>query len=148
MRRSFTHAELATMYREVKAEEARKREHSNSIRELAWYYATASKPYAWRWWRLGFQTVYGRRVDRHDYTVIPRHDTLAQEVAETFPEFEGVDGCEALWELLMSPYNPMPRKETMLAETERRLIELKRREKMEVKAGFAFGANVAVMEFV
>ena len=44
-----------------------------------------------------------------------------------FPEYAADDGCERLWEFLLSPYNRMPTREVMLARAVDQARELKRR---------------------
>lgn len=131
--------DLQEAYKAVKAGEQQKRAHGNEIRQLAWFVARASKPYAWRWWRLGFQTVYGARVERSDFTVVPGYDVIHREVAHYFPEYDSADGCERLWALLMSPYEAMPRKSVMMAEAK---LMLRKGRKAKAVA-FEFGANAA-----
>jgi len=98
---------------QVKAAERDKREHANEVRQTAWYYATALSPGCWPFWRHGFRSRWGRRVDDHDYTCIPGYDLLGQEVASAFPEYSTDDGTERLFDFLFSPYDKLPSAETV-----------------------------------
>lgn len=111
---------MADLYAQVREEEQAKRAHANEVRETAWHLYWSNRPYTWKWWRIGFQTQFGKRAGESDYTVIPRHDTLAQEMGSRFPEFAGDDGTARLWDFLLSPYVPMPSRAEMMAEAERR----------------------------
>lgn len=130
--------ELLEAYRQVKQIELDKRTRNNEIRRLATYLYWPNKPYRWRWWRMAFECVFGERYRESDLTIIPGYDELAQELSHTFPEFEGIDGCQDLWKFLMSPYDPMPSKSAMMADA----VELVRQRKREAAELFAFGANV------
>jgi len=96
-------AELVEREREARA-------HDNEVREVAWSFYTT--PGCWPFWRHGFLARLGRKVEGGDYTRIPGYDTLAASVACQFPEYAGDDGCAALWDLLLSPFERMrPRAE-------------------------------------
>lgn len=79
------------------------------------------RPYAWGWWRVGFQHTYGARVERADFTAVPGYDGLAQEVAGRFPEYADDDGTARLWAFLLSPYDPLPRREVLMRRAMDRL---------------------------
>lgn len=97
---------------EIRAAERAKRERANEVRETAWTMATAHTPGSWPFWRHGFYSRWGRRIARgSDYTIIPRYDEIAQEVAWYFGEYSGDDGTERLFDFLLSPYEKLPTRE-------------------------------------
>lgn len=113
--RGLRWGDVLEAYAEVKHLERVRREHANAVREHAWTLYTATTPYRWPFWRVGFQTFFGKRIARGaDLTSIPGYDTLASEVALTFPEYAGPDGTERLWAFLLSPYDPLPSRESMI----------------------------------
>jgi hypothetical protein len=79
-------------------------EYPNSIRQTAWYIATANSPGCWPFWRHGFISRWGKLRDRHDLDAIPNYDGIAQQVASQFPEFATNDGTERLFDFLFQPY--------------------------------------------
>jgi hypothetical protein len=111
------------MYRLVKNEEQAAREHPNEVRSTAWHAMVGHKSGSAPFWRHGFVSRYGRRVDRHDYTVIPGYDVLAQEIAGIFPEYAHDAGTEELFAFLLSTYNRMPSRQTMLGKAIDRAAE-------------------------
>ena len=100
--------DVRVAYNDVKEHERLKRARANQVRETAWCYATTNTPRAWPFWRHGFSGRYARRVDAHDYTIIPGYDELHQQIAHEFPEWDGENGIERLWDFLLSPYDKMP----------------------------------------
>lgn len=82
--------------------------HADEIRRAAWGFATAGQPRLRHQWRNGFAGKYGRQVAARDYTVIPRYDEIAQQIAWWFPEFADDTGCERLWDSLLAPPEPRP----------------------------------------
>lgn len=133
----FTRRQLLATYREIKAEEQEKRARDCEVRETAWYHWTFHRPYAWEFWRIGFQNTVGRKLAKtdSDISAIPGHDTLAQEMGTMFPEY--ADDAERLWDFLLSPYVPMPRKDELMRRAEERLTE----HPPQSDDGFDFGAN-------
>ena len=97
--------EVIAAYRMIRADAIASREYLNELRKHSWFLHTASTPYKWDFWRVGFKTVWGVRVDRQDYTAIRGWDTLAQEVAQRFPDYADPD---RLFDFLLSPYDPIP----------------------------------------
>lgn len=73
------------------------------LRQWAWQAHNANNPKSWPQWRRGFQQRYGKRVDAHDYTAIPRYDQLHAELAAYFPEFSGQEREYAFWMELLGP---------------------------------------------
>jgi hypothetical protein len=137
----FTSRQLLETYRQVKAEEQEKRARDCQVRETAWVHWTFHRPYAWEWWRIGFQKTVGRKIESGaDLTSISGYDTLAQEMGTMFPEY--ADDAERLWDFLLSPYVPMPRKDELMRRAEERLLE----HPPQSDEAFDFGAN-AVQEF-
>ena len=98
---------------ELREMEVVKRERPNEIRAVAWMLATASTPGSWPFWRHGFVSRWGRRVDLHDYTAIPGYDEIGQAIATQFPEYAGPDGTEQLFDFLLSPYDRLPTAEQL-----------------------------------
>jgi hypothetical protein len=107
---------VQSAYGAVREREWEKRDRAREVRQAAWWLHTASTPGSWPFWRHGFTSRWGRRVDRSDFTVIRGYDEIAQEIAGQFPEWGGDDGTERLWAFLLSSYDRMPDRETMLEE--------------------------------
>ena len=89
------------------------------MRQLAWQSFHANHPGYHPFWRHGFQAHWGKRVDAHDYTVIPGYDELFEEVSGEFPEWRERDTHDFYAELL----SPCPRLETAAELWERALGE-------------------------
>lgn len=130
-RRGVPWAHVRAVYDEIKAGEWARRERPNDVRATAWACANAHAPGKWEFWRHGFRSQYGARVDRSDYTAIPRYDVLAQELAALFREYAPDDGCERLWEFLLSPYQRYPAAPGMYAEA----LEVASRERERREGG-------------
>lgn len=83
------------------AEEATHRR--RELRQNAWLAHNANRPGCWGFWRAGFRTRYGKRVDAHDYTAIPGYDVLHQQFLHDYPDYsdEYAFWCELL--------GPLPR---------------------------------------
>lgn len=143
-RRGLKWSHVLAAYREVKAGEIAAREHANEVRRQAWTSHTARTPWAWPWWRIGFRSRYGRLVDTADYKAIRGYDVLHAEVAATFPEFSDDDGCERLWSFLLSPYNPLPRREKLLERAIEEAERIAAREDDWSATEFVFGANCLI----
>jgi hypothetical protein len=97
---------VVAWYRELKERHRQEHAEANELRAFAWQVANALTPGKWPFWRHGFLGWFGRRVDDHDYTIIPHYDEIAESVALRYPQFSGRD--EALWDFLLSPYKPTP----------------------------------------
>lgn len=136
---SFTRREFIETCRQIRLEEKERRAHEREIRERAWYLYNPTRPYTWKWWRLGFQTRFGKRVADHDLTVIPGYDEFAQEMACIFPEFAG--DAEKLWDLLLSPWVPYPKTEEIERLAEERLYYRAKDRERANDVSFDFGAN-------
>lgn len=134
--RPFTRKQLLATYRQVKAEAQQARARDCEVRETAWYHWTANRPYAWEFWRIGFQTTLGKKVADKDLTAIPGYDEFAQEMGTIFPEYAG--DAERLWDFLLSPYVPMPPKAELMRRAEERL----ERVTQLGDDSFDFGANL------
>lgn len=95
---------------EITANERAKREHSWAVRRAAaWAYFGRERIRAGRW-ATAFQATFGKLANQgKDYTAIPGHDTLPGSIADDFPEFTADGGTERLWDLLLSPHDPMPK---------------------------------------
>jgi hypothetical protein len=115
---AWSHVEACA--RELKRQAAAERQHANEVRQHAWYLHNVHTPGKWEFWRHGFVSQYGRRVDASDYTAVPGWDTLATAVALRFPEYAGVEGTERLWLFLMSAYDALPSRDDLLC----RAVEL------------------------
>lgn len=140
-RRGIRWSQVLAAYGEIKAGEIAAREHANELRRQAWTSYTATKPYAWEFWRIGFRTRFGRLVDAADYKAIPGYDVLHQEVAASFPEFADDTGCERLWAFLLSPYDPLPRRAELLERALERAEQLAQDGREDESTAFEFGAN-------
>jgi hypothetical protein len=117
--KKVTRRMLRDAYGLVRERERLKRERGNEIRQTAWCHYKAATPYAWAFWRVGFLSRFGERLARGaDYTCIPGYDCLAKELGTIFPEYQGDDGCERLWGLLLSRYDPMPGKAWLMERAE------------------------------
>lgn len=92
------------MKAELEAGPCRRRE----MRQLAWQLFHANHRGVHPFWRHGFRAHWGKRVDAHDYTVIPGYDELFEEVTNEFPEWRERDMSDFYDELL----SPCPRLET------------------------------------
>ncbi len=92
----------------VREQEGDKRAHSDCVRQTAWHVTTALEPHLGCFWKSGFTGQWKRwpKLLERDYTVIANHDTIAQEVASHFLEYEGDDGTEQLFGELLSEYDP------------------------------------------
>ena len=112
-----TWAEIKDAYAEVKQAEWAKRERPDAIRREAWAMEMAGHPRSHAFWRHGFLSKYGRKLAKGaDHTIVPGYDDMAQELAAEFPEFDNDHGTEDLFELLLSPREPMPRAEQLYRE--------------------------------
>jgi len=99
-------------YAQIREEEILQREHPNAIRQAAW--AMATSPGCHPFWRHGFLSRWGQRIARGaDYTIIPRHDEIAQQIGWDFPE---VDDSQQLWDFLLSPHDRLPTAKTMYSK--------------------------------
>lgn len=130
--------------KELRAEAAAAAEHSNRVRREAWTSYTARTPWAWPFWRIGFRSRFGKRVDAADYKAVPGHDVLHQQIACQFPEFDGDDGCERLWAFLMAPYEPLPKREALLGRALELAAAAVEDRDVERATAFAFGANCVI----
>lgn len=93
-------------YRQIKEAEQAKREQPRAVRRLAWCMA---RPPGWHpFWSFGFQSQWGRQAAELDYTVVPGYDEIAQQIGWEFPEYNGDNGAERLFDFLFSPYDRMP----------------------------------------
>jgi hypothetical protein len=99
---------VRSLAQHFKSEEWESRQYLNDVRSTAWCIATAGTPGSWPFWRHGFNSRWGARVERSDFTAVPGYDTIAQEVSWSFPEYSDSDGTERLWAFLFAPYNRMP----------------------------------------
>ena len=131
--------------KELRAEAAAAAEHANEVRKTAWTNYTAKTPWAHPFWRIGFLTRFGKRVDAADYKVVPGFDVLAAGIAEVFPEFSDDAGCERLWTFLLSPYKPLPKRAELLARALDRAAAAVEATNESEALSFGFGANVAVI---
>jgi hypothetical protein len=98
-------------YDQIRIEEKSRREYPDEVRRAAWTIATT--PGCHPFWRFGFQKRWGKQVAELDHTIVPNYDTIAQEVAWYFPEYQGDDGTARLFDFLFSPRSPMPSAEEM-----------------------------------
>ncbi len=113
--RGLRWAAVLAAYRQIKQTEREIRQHPNAVRASAWMMHTASRPACWPFWRHGFLSRYGRRLARGaDLTVISGYDEIGQQIASEFSEYAGDDGTERLFDFLLSPYNRLPDRDTML----------------------------------
>lgn len=87
----------------------------------------------WPFWRHGFLSWYGRRLETSDYTCIPRYDLTFQEVSSWRPYWQNV-GIEAFWDLLLSPYRRLPTAHEIYPEALNRAAELLAAEQAEPPA--------------
>ena len=108
-----------------------KRERANQVRAAAWFYHRAQHPRCWPFWRHGFVSRYGRRVEKADYTVIPGYDTLWQEVSWSFAEYAHDGGCQELWDFLLSPYDKLPEREEVYRRAIERLVGERRKSRRD-----------------
>jgi hypothetical protein len=104
--RGLDWATVRGVYCELREQEREKRERPNDIRQAAWSMATTlgSHPF----WRFGFASRWGKKVDLHDFTIIPGYDEIGQQIASQFPEYDHDSGTENLFEFLLSPYDKLP----------------------------------------
>lgn len=86
----------------VRAQEKQARADLDELRQTAW---CCNRPGSWPFWRHGFKSRWGKRVDDHDYTVIRGHDTLHQECVASLGLF--ADDLKGFWDFLMSDYQPL-----------------------------------------
>lgn len=86
----------------AEAEHATIRRHE--MRREAWLMHNANRPGCHAFWRGGFRTRWGRRVDLHDYTIIPGYDQIHGQICGFYPEWSGRE-YEFYCELL----GPLPR---------------------------------------
>ena len=85
----------------------------------ATYFGTESGFHVW--WAIAFRVRFARQLaEGQDLTSIPGYDTLAQELSWEFGEFADDGGAERLWDLLLSPHDPMP----CVEQIERQALEL------------------------
>ena len=75
---------------------------------------TGNEPYRKPYWRFGFSRLWGKKVSEADYTVLPWHDEVGQEIATIFPEYDHDAGTAELFEFLFSVYDKMPSRADML----------------------------------
>jgi hypothetical protein len=109
---------LREAYALVKQAHRDKRERPNEVRQAAWYMHTAHTPLSQSFWRWGFLSRFGKRLETYDYTCIRGYDTIHQQIAGMFPEYDAPDGEWRLWSFLLSPYDRMPSRGEMLAEAQ------------------------------
>lgn len=97
----------------VRERELEQRAHSDLVRQTAW--DLTMEPHLRCYWKYGFHGPWKRweKLLERDYTIIPNYDTIAQEVASHFPEYQGDDGAERLFGELLTKHDPMPSRETM-----------------------------------
>ncbi len=119
--RGLTWPAVQAAYCEIKEAEKARREQPNAVREAAWCMATASTPASWPFWRHGFSSRWGARVERHDYTAVPGYDEIGQQIATWFPEYATDDGTERLFDFLLSPYDKLPTREEIYQKAISRL---------------------------
>jgi hypothetical protein len=81
----------------AEAQTIRRRE----MREQAWKMFNANRPGCHAFWRGGFRTRWGKRVDEHDYSIIPGYDQLHGQICGFYPEWEGRE--YEFWCELLSP---------------------------------------------
>ncbi len=101
-------SEVFILVAELKEREIAQRERPNAIRRDAWEMATFNSPGCWPFWRHGFASRFGRRVERSDFTAIPGYDEISQQIASEYPEYSDDDGTERLFEFLLSDYDKLP----------------------------------------
>lgn len=116
--------EVWDCYLELKRESRERAERPNAIRQAAWEAATPRGCHPF--WRHGFISRWGRAVERHDYTAIPRYDELASTVAYEFPEFATDDGPERLFDFLFTPYERLPTRDDLLDAAIERAVRQRR----------------------
>lgn len=95
---------MQAAYEQLALEETSRRERLDEIRQAAWEYAVGTRTSYREFWRHGFAARWGAKVEKHDYTVIPNYDLIADHISEHYPEFSGTDGAERLFDFLLSPY--------------------------------------------
>ncbi len=132
LQRRPTARQLAQAVAEVRYLEREKRAHANDVRQTAWCHYNGQRPGVWPFWRHGFAAVFGKRVERSDFTAIPGYDSLAQEMAAIFPEYSDESGCERLWDFLLSPYEKIPPRADVVHEARRLLRDRRRQPAAEV----------------
>lgn len=76
------------------------------VREAAWCIACGCTPGCWPFWRNGFVSRWGKRVEASDYTAVPGYDSIQEQVAAMFPDYADPD---RLWDMLFSAYVPRKR---------------------------------------
>ena len=101
-------AEVKAAYCQLKDQEIAKRQRPNAVCQDAWIIATFNSPGCWPFWRHGFASRYGQRVERSDLTAVPGYDEIGQQIATEYPEYSDSAGTERLFEFLMSDYNRLP----------------------------------------
>jgi len=105
-RRGVEWQTVQDVFAELRRLDFNQKDYPNEIRRFAWYCVTANEPRCQQFWRLGFASRYGKRVEKSDYTAIPGYDLILQEVASKFPEFSHADGESRLFDFLFSDYVP------------------------------------------
>lgn len=96
--------------------ERESRGYDNEVRQFAWFLVTAHTPASQPFWRHGFRSRFGRRVEKHGYEAIPRHDLIHMQVASQFPRFDTPTGIDDLFDFLFADYVPLtPRGEVYAA---------------------------------
>lgn len=107
-RRGYRWADVQAAYEAIKVEEQERREYLNEVRRDAWGIVVGCRTPSAQFWRHGFQRRYGDKVAENDYTLVPKYDLIAQEIGWNYPEYQGDDGADRLFDFLFTPYNRMP----------------------------------------
>lgn len=118
-------ADVNALARDLRDMARESRAYHAEIRQLAWKCANPHSPGSWPFWRHGFASRFGRRVDIRGYTGIPNYDGIAQQVAWHYPEYATEDGIDRLFELLMSPYDRLPSHDELIEQAKAMLEERK-----------------------
>jgi hypothetical protein len=115
--RGLNWSDVRAAFEMVREQERDKRAHGDDVRRSAWHLATALEPHLGCYWKYGFANPWKRwpKLLERDYTIIPNHDVIAQEVASHFPEYHRNGGTEQLFNELLAQHDPMPSRETMFA---------------------------------
>lgn len=104
------------VYQQLKYMAREERSYHNEVRQFAWRCANPRTPGSWPFWRHGFLSRFGRRVERSGYTGIPNYDGIAQQVGWEFPEFATDEGTDRLWDMLLTPYNRLPSRDELMSQ--------------------------------
>ena len=108
--------EVEAIYRGLIEDAHHQAERRNGVRQLAWHLLVGHDSGSAPFWRHGFAKNYGKRVERHDYTIIPGYDEIHDSVAREYPEYAGDDGEYRLFDFLFSPYEKLPSRAELYAE--------------------------------